>query len=97
VKSEFARATPTSLNTAPCDLCDVLVMLFLVAPGCAVAWDPTFVQRRFIRSLVGPAEVMRRGFGYALGGVHECPPRGESPAERARALRRAADGECEGR
>lgn len=73
---------------ASCPTCGCLVWSY----GRQLLSDPTFGDRRLIRSTLPAGAVERHGFGLAYGVHHECPPAEDcalTPADRARIGREA--------
>lgn len=68
---------PVLLASCPCCGCLVLAFQFHDPLGrpAVLVWDPTWPQRRLIRSWLTRADLERQGFGLTLvGAPHECPP-----------------------
>ena len=78
-------------HVASCPVCGCLVF------GSPTVLDPSFVGRRFIRSVLPAGTIERQGFGpgrLVCASPHECPPESEcrlpGPEQRRRMTREAA-------
>lgn len=72
-----------SLASCPCCGCLVLARSYRERTRALdVVWDPSWGERRIIRSLLTREDVERQGFGLIVAGPHECPPEEECALER---------------
>ena len=84
--------------------CGVIVVAVEFGPGEVWLWDPTLLQRRWIRSLWPREMVEANGFGWLMGAKHKCCEDGNRPvdaiarmnATRAKGMGLAGDGTFEG-
>jgi hypothetical protein len=68
---DFGRDPVSFDQIFTCARCGRLVLRFVFA-GRECLWDPSFVQRRFVRSYVGPQMIADVGFGPQCGTPHIC-------------------------
>lgn len=63
---------------ASCPECGCLVIARAIAAGgdrwLTLVWDPSWGERRVIRSWLSREDIERQGFGLIVAGNHECPP-----------------------